>query len=685
MDFKNDMDVIDKLRSKLPRNPISLQQVSFLHPECAESGGIPISIENGKYMCVKDNVNSVTVGSTRSGKTEIFVLPMIHLLSATKKKEHMIVTDPKLELYKRSKKMLEKRGYKVYLLDLIKPSRGNKWGMLNSIADVYALGTSEGKDRAIAAITNIANILFSEADEKDPFWSESTAAFFNATMLFFLEECFEITDEEAKEFEMIKSSVVQGYEDESVLYAMYIKHITQAKQKFTMKNYLLRVSELQEIPAIPLNNKKIRFDMIVDRLPADSQIKALYLNVLSAEGKTKSTIISVFFSKIQVFQESAIRELMEGNEISYEMFLGTEPVALFMGIPDYIETRHPLATICLEQMYQQLVEHMSLIELEKLPLKLNFILDEKGNMPALNSFHNRLTVCLGRNISYHLFLQAYEQLKLLYGEEEMEIILGNCGIKNYIQTTSPDTNEYFSKICGDKTVSSFTRSGEVTNTFLTSINESIDERSIYTPTEIERVERWKIIVKVQRMFPVESYMIPAFACPFFGEPFRFDEKPLDIAFNGFVFNASNENKIILPYENPQEDSLFIDIDRDNEKRVGELSNMYEREEIDYETYLDRLNTLNGMQQQQETDVVCNEVEGSASRDHESNVLSKKVQKDSVSVHINQNVAGQQDIEKIVKKLAEMYEREEIDYETYLNRLNTLSDVQKKLEHANDSN
>ena len=681
----SDMEAVEAIKTKLPINPISLQEVSFLHPEDAECGGIPISIENGNYMCVKDNVNSATVGASRSGKTEVLVLPTVHLLSATKEKQHMIITDPKLELYKRSKPMLEERGYKVYLLDLIKPSRGNKWGMLNSIADVFALGTSEGRDRAIAAITNIANILYSEADDKDPYWSESAAAFFNATMLFFLEECFQFTDAEAEEFEVMKMSVVQGYEKESVLYAMYLEHIAQSKQKFTMKNYLLRVAELQEIPAIPPNNKKIRFDILVDMLPADSQIKALYLNVLSAEGKTKSTIISVFFSKIQVFQESAIRELMEGNEISYSMFLGTAPVALFMGIPDYIQTRHPLATICLEQMYQQIVEHMSLIELDKLPLKLNFILDEKGNMPALNNFHNRLTVCLGRNISYHLFLQAYEQLNLLYGEEEMEIILGNCAIKYYIQTPSPDTNEYFSKICGEKTVASFTRSGEVTNTFLTSINESIDERSIYTPTEIERVERWKIIVKVQRMFPIESNMLPAFACPFFGVPFRFDEKPFDVAFNGFVFNRQDTNSIILPFGKVQEESIFIDIAEEQEsyhqqnieKQVAELSDMYERKEIDYDTYLDKLNTLTDKKQKQEKDDDIKFRFHSNSNDPNTILPSEKVNKDSLFVDINQNAEEQEDFEKIIVMLAEKYERKEIDYDTYLNRLTAISDIQKK--------
>lgn len=77
--------------------------------------------------------------------------------------------------------------------------------------------------------------------------------------------------------------------------------------------------------------------------------------------------------------------------------------------------------------------------------KVRFILDEFGNLPAIQGMDKFITVCLGRNIAYDLYIQAYSQVEQLYGKA-MDTIVGNCGNQIYILTNDDRTAENFQRI-----------------------------------------------------------------------------------------------------------------------------------------------------------------------------------------------------------------------------------------------
>ncbi len=66
-------------------------------------------------------------------------------------------------------------------------------------------------------------------------------------------------------------------------------------------------------------------------------------------------------------------------------------------IPDERATRYPLATLYLQQTMQALVtladEHGG-----RLPVRVNFLLDEFANLPAIKDFDHVVTVARGRGI-----------------------------------------------------------------------------------------------------------------------------------------------------------------------------------------------------------------------------------------------------------------------------------------------
>ncbi len=82
-----------------------------------------------------------------------------------------------------------------------------------------------------------------------------------------------------------------------------------------------------------------------------------------------------------------------------------------------------------------------------MPSGSHFLLDEFGNMPAIEGMSNIITVCLGRNIRFNLIIQAYSQLKQKYGDDS-DTIIGNCGNQIYILTTDKNTANHFSEMLG---------------------------------------------------------------------------------------------------------------------------------------------------------------------------------------------------------------------------------------------
>lgn len=103
----------------------------------AGAGGTIVSRIGTNLYIDQSPTNNLIIGITRSGKGEMFVFPSIDVYSRAAVKTSMVVCDPKLELYKSSKKTLEARGYKVYLLNLDDPLHSMGFNPLEQIKDEY--------------------------------------------------------------------------------------------------------------------------------------------------------------------------------------------------------------------------------------------------------------------------------------------------------------------------------------------------------------------------------------------------------------------------------------------------------------------------------------------------------------------------------------------------------------------
>src|SRR5690606_21028792 len=155
-----------------------------------------------------------------------------------------------------------------------------------------------------------------------------------------------------------------------------------------------------------------------------------------------------------------------------------KPTAVFMIVPDYDATLNVIASLYVKQVYTNLARIASNSEGGKCHREVIFLLDEFGNMPAIEGMANIVTVCLGRNIRFNLVIQAYTQLENLYGDD-WKTIDGNCGNTMYILTADETTAELISKKLGDETILTKSRSGQ-TLSMSKSKTENVDARRLMT-------------------------------------------------------------------------------------------------------------------------------------------------------------------------------------------------------------
>ncbi len=114
--------------------------------------------------------------------------------------------------------------------------------------------------------------------------------------------------------------------------------------------------------------------------------------------------------------------------------------ALFLILPDEKITYYPIASLMVSQMYELLVRQSDLRGMW-LENRVNFVLDEFGNLTKLYDFTNKLTEA----VRFNLFLQSFEQLTQKYDKETAAIVKSNCQTWIYLQA---DDKETLQDVCG---------------------------------------------------------------------------------------------------------------------------------------------------------------------------------------------------------------------------------------------
>ncbi len=499
-----------------------------------ENDGVPIYAEKRKddiEIVLKEPIHTLLVGSTGTGKTTAYVSPTIEILSKTKTKPSMIITDPKGELYAKHANSLQDQGYKVEVIDLADVYHSTQWNPFNDVwkktewmkeeviqkMGKYMYGgktylTNEDaeqakKERAIRLkdeiYVDLQDLIYTACpveNKQDATWQRGARDLLFALALAFWED------------------VRDGYMD---------------KSQFNLYNLYRNVTDYAKDTCSELK------DYFATR-EKTSRTRGLSNTVLVTEDRTLTSFLGDVNQYLNWMADGGIATLTSGNDIDFSEF-DEAPTVLFLKIPDEKENRHKLVSLMITQIYKALVEkatrnqELGKADSQKLLRNVYFIMDEFGNLPKLYKMDSIVTVGRSRGIFLMPVIQGYKQLDEKYGKDIASTIRSNCNIQIFIGTNEEETCKIFAEQCGKKKVKqvSYSENKDM------SISTSAQSVPLIYPSELERLndpKNGKIgnsVVLCLGCYPIKSKVTPVFEvkhlygmtdCPEKKKPFiNFDE------------------------------------------------------------------------------------------------------------------------------------------------------------------
>ena len=469
-----------------------------------------VTREDGKLeVTTTEQMHALIVGTTGTGKTTGCVDQNIELLSMTKTKPSMIITDPKGELTENHMKQLVDRGYKVSVLNFRRPYSSQRWNPMQVLTRRIHLikeinhnlenkgdgkYRSEGveyntiKEARIVRVQELWDEIYDNAKDlvytlcpvqnaQQPNWEQGARNLIFALVLAMCEDCAagKIDEKQMQLFNVYHNITKYCSEDTTVL-----------------KNYLL--------------NGRSEF----------SKVRGLANTVLITSDRTLTSYLSEVNSYMQQLSDDGVMSMLSDNELDVSQ-MDEEPNAVLVIFSDERVTRHRFTTLFITQAYKELVDKADMNARKKetetmiLKRRCHFILDEFGNLPKFEGMTNMVTVARSRGIRFLFILQSFTQLNAVYGNEVAGIIRDNCNVKMFIGTDDPETRKAFSELCGQRKTKQFSVNTNVEAPASSSTGATL--QPLISVGELELLngeEKGNAIVSVRGYRPIWSHFTPSY-------------------------------------------------------------------------------------------------------------------------------------------------------------------------------
>lgn len=370
------------------------------------AGGIPLGRINSIQTLVDNSdAHTLVMGATGSKKSRLVIMPSVYVMGSAG--ESMIISDPKAEIYGRTSAYLKKKGYNLVVVNLRNPDTGHAW---NPLAIPYSFYKKGDIDRAYEFANDVAfNLTQAEKDLSDPFWDNSAGdLFFGLAALLF------------------KYNLENNLPDEYVNLYNLIR----------LRRYLFQNVEHSGVNDVYLKNLINNDEIIMGSLSG----------TITAPEKTKTSILSTFDEKMRCFiLQPNLLNMLSNNDIDLKNC--GEKFVIFLIIPDEKTTYHKLISLFIKQSYEYLIYEAQITRNGRLPIRVNYILDEFSSLPTIKDFPSMISAARSRDIRFVLVIQSKHQLVERY-REESETISSNC--INWIFLTSRELPllKDLSALCG---------------------------------------------------------------------------------------------------------------------------------------------------------------------------------------------------------------------------------------------
>lgn len=507
--------------------------------------GTIVARHKDKLFIDTDPAHNFILGRSRSAKGQTKVLPDMDVYSRSEEKPHLVIGSGKYELAVAGIKEYQRRGYDTSVLNLIHLERSFMYNCLDLIKQAYLEGDI---DNAIELCKTFSYPLYHNAEAKEPVWEETAMALVNAVILALCYEFIEKSDkpEETEKYvsmyavsNMLVELGTPNEKGDTLLdkYFLSLPPGTPAKLEYSTVQYAegqMRSSifastqaKLRNFisPKVAKMMSRSTFDF--NRFTKDSTPIDLTKDIVirgavdvETEGEYELTYeITNEFKDVITCQRTVIVSNKEGytsfpNRDDY--FSGMDhitipvngtfdsragvtcmyyyrPQAVFLVLPDYIQTNYIIASTWISQLYHVVSEFASNCPGDKLLKRIRVILDEFGNLPMFSNMASMLSVGAGRGILFDFYVQHPNQLHEKYGEKVGKMIEDEAMNYFFLMTRSKQAREDFSELLGKKEITVQSRSGGVFD-LNKQITESLDTTPLKDTYQLGRLEEGEVIV-----------------------------------------------------------------------------------------------------------------------------------------------------------------------------------------------
>lgn len=480
-------------------------------------------------------IHAMIIGTTGVGKTQKYIEPSIQILSSTRTKPSMVITDPKAELYEHHANKLRKEGYDVKTFNLRRPYESARWNPMENSYNLYHDAFSLYDNVITHVGINPADLrLRIIADEYNNEWFEFDGVAYpnkeslDSDLASKKAEMIDRAENELREIaanicpvdpNKVETSWDRGAQE--FIYGTMLAMLEDSmnpelgmtREKFNFYN-LARICNFKDPdPENPYRSLRQYFTGR-DKF---SKVHSLVSTAINNAPVTTKSYMGIVTGQISIFNDGGICFATSANEIDFNNF-SERPTALFIIFPDEKISRHKIVTLMISQTYKRLIELAEKYPGNKLPRNCYFLMDEFANLPKIDKIDSIVTVARGRNIFFSLVVQSYSQLNSKYGNDVAETLKGNCAIKIFIGTDDIKTCEEFSKLCGNITLhttslsESKSKDKDGKDSPNKSVSTSVTSRPLIYPDELRHLSSGdgtgEMIVNVLNEFSIRTLSNP---------------------------------------------------------------------------------------------------------------------------------------------------------------------------------
>lgn len=420
-------------------------------------------LEHSRY-----NKHTLVVGSSSSGKSYCYSIPFV--LQAVKRRESIIITDPKGELYTTTVEFCRKNGYVVKRFDLDNLPYSDSWDCAGEII-------GEGRDPELRAQV-FAHTAMANADVGSG-------------------DIYVLAGEALLKAVLLRVMLGSDFSNDPVALQ---KH--QARGPKTLAEAYKLLLKGKDALAVEFSEPILQqYGALAARGP--------YATFESASENLSGNIIATVVAGLQLWQNRIVREITSSNDIDLTL-PGKRPCAYYVIMSDQHSTFDMLGGLFFSFAFSDLSDYAKTQLDAKCPVPVNFLLDEFANYFEIPDFDKKLATVRSRNINISVVIQDLPQLQKKY-PETWGSILSNCATHLGIGFNDLETESHYSKRSGEATVEVVTtQHNEIDPLFTIGYKhrKGDGKRYVYTPDELGRMDKDKCLITFQGHDVLEAYKFP---------------------------------------------------------------------------------------------------------------------------------------------------------------------------------